>query len=341
MHTSRVIAAIGVLLIALAGASEVWAQSDLANARREYEITQNVIEKVRRLVEESGNRRAEEALRQAMEVQRQAGRELTSNGARAGKRLTLVARDYARRAAKLAGELSENKEFVFRQLERTREVLRRAREDLRGNDDPRVRDLMRTAQERQGQAETSYRERRFRVALRLTNLARELAHKSLDLSGPGPGTAPEEVMRTLNKTDEALRRAAEDLRAAGSELLDEARGLQDRARMNLREGRLGLALKLTLAARDLAERARRELTEGDGPEAVVREIEATRGFLSNAERFAEENDSDEARALVAEGYSHLERAEGHFRKGEIVAARAQLKLARKKAERAMEVAGGI
>lgn len=341
MHTSRVIAAIGALLIALAGASEVWAQSDIATARREYEITQNVIEKVRRLVEESGNRRAEEALRQAMEVQRQAERELMRSGARTGQRLTLIARDYARRAAKLAGELSENKEYVFRQLERTREVLRRAREDLRGNDDPRVRDLMRTAHERQGQAETSYREQRFWVALRLTNLARELTQRSLDLSGPGPGTTPDEVMRTLNQTDEALRRAVADLRGAGSVLLDEAHALQNRARMNFREGRPGLALKLTLAARDLAERARSESIEGEGPEAVAGEIEATRGFLSNAERFAEENDSDEARALVTEGYSHLERAEGHFKKGEIVAARAQLKLARKKAERAMEVAGGI
>ena len=328
-------------MIAIAGASEVWAQSDLANARREYEITQNVIEKVRRLVEESGNRRAEEALRQAMEVQRRAERELTRSGAMTCKRLTLIARDYARRAAKLAGELSENKEFVFRQLERTREVLRRAREDLRGSDDSRVRDLMRTAYERQEQAETSYREQRFRIALRLTNLARELAHKSLDLSGPGPGTTPDEVTRTLNRTDEALRRAAEDLQGTGSVLLDEAGALQGRARMNLREGRPGLALKLTLAARDLAEKARRESIEGDGPEPVAEEIEATRGFLSSAERFAEENDSDEARALVAEGYSHLERAEGHFGKGEIVAARAQLKLARKKAERAMEVAGGI
>ena len=121
-------------------------------------------------------------------------------------RLTLVARDYAKRAAKLAGEPSENKEFVFRQLQKTREILRRVREQSRDIDDVRVADLLRTAFERQEQAEASFRGHRFLVALRMTNLAREMAHKALDMSRGEPGTGPEQVRAALGRTDEVLGR---------------------------------------------------------------------------------------------------------------------------------------
>ncbi len=342
MRVFRVIAAAGALVALVVLASSAWAQSDYARAKKEYDITESVIEKVRRLVEESGNPRAEEPLRRAVEVQGQARFQLERQGAATtGLRLTMIARDYARRAAKLAAEPSENKEFVFRELQKTWEILRRVKDGLPDDDRSRAMDFLRSAFERQEEAESSFREFRFRVALRLTNLARELAHKSLDLSSGGPGAGPEKVRRAIEKTDEALGLATRELGGARPPLLEEAFRLQEGAENNFREGRLGLSLKLTLTARDLAERAVRGAAEADGPAAIAGEVEATRDFLVDAERLAKEYHSDEALALVREGFTHLEKAQEHLDKGEHVAARAQLKLARRKAERAMEVAGGL
>jgi hypothetical protein len=342
MRGVRIIAVVGMLAVLLTGASGAWAQSGYAQAKKEYDITQSVIEKVRRLVEESGNPRAEEPLKRAMDIQRQAGNQLERHGAVAtGLRLTMIARDYARRAAKIAGEPSENKEFVFRQLQKTWEILRRVKDGMHDDEGSRAADLLRSAFERQEEAESSFREFRFRVALRLTNLARELAHKSLDLSDGGPEADPERVRRAIEKTNEVLERVTRELRGSKPPLLEEALGLQERAENNLRDRRLGLALKLTLRARDLADRALRGGEGGDGPGAIAAEVEATRDFLADAERLAREYDSNEALALVREGFDHLEKAQEHLDKGEHVAARAQLKLARRKAERAMEVAGGL
>jgi hypothetical protein len=342
MRRVRVIALLVVLAVVAAGAAETRAQSGYAQAKKEYDITQSVIEKVRRLVEESGNPRAEEPLMRAMDIQRQAGRQLERHGAvTAGLRLTMIARDYARRAAKLAGEPSENKEFVFRELQKSWEILRRVKDEMHDGGPSTAADLLRSAFERQEEAESSFREFRFRVALRLTNLARELAHKSLDLSGGGREADPARVRRAIERTNEVLERVKKELRGATPVLLEEALGLQERAENNLGEGRFGLALKLTLRARNLADRALRGGEGGDGPGAIAAEVDATRDFLADAEKLAQEYDSDEALALVKEGFEHLAKAQEHLDKGEHVAARAQLKLARRKAERAMEVAGGL
>ncbi len=340
MKRVKLIVTIGALAILPAGASEAWSQGEGSRARKEFEITWNVIEKVKRIVEESGNRRAEDPLRRAMEVQRRAERELDRNAAVSGMRLTLIAREYAKRAAKIAGELSENKEFVFRQLERTREILRRVSEEAGGRDQERFRDLLNNAFERQAQAETSFREQRFRVALRMTQLARELAHKALELTRGEPGAGPERVRAALGRTDEVLGRVTRDLQGDRPPLLEEAYRLQDRAEHHLEEGRPAPALKLTLTARDLAGRAMREAIEGDGAAAVGQEIEATRDFLAGAEELARDSGSEEAMALVRKGYQHLNRAEDHFAGEDYMAARAELKVARRSAERAVEVAGG-
>jgi hypothetical protein len=155
-------------------------------------------------------------------------------------------------------------------------------------------------------------------------------------AGKGPGT----VEDALRRTDEVLGRVSEDLGGERPPLLEEAFNLQDRAKTHLKEGRLGPAMKLTQTARDLANRARGESIEGGGPGAVEREIESTRSFLAGAESLAQEAGSEEALTLVKQGYSHLEESQAYLQNKELMAARAQLKLARRKAERAMEVAGG-
>ena len=338
MRTGKVVAAVIALPLILCSSTDAQANMRRAEAERELQITQSVIDKVRRLVDESENRRARDPLRRAMDLQSQAMREFRGNGFGMTVKLTLVAREYAKRAGKLAGELSENKEFVFRQLERTRDILRKAGERTGEVGDTRARELLRGAYERQEQAETAFREHQFRVSLRTTQLARELAHKGLEMIGEEPGLSPERVLSAMKKTDEVLGRVSRELGDRRSPLLAEAYRLQDRAEAHAAEARLGPALKLTLTARDLANKA---LGDREGPDAFADEMRSTKVLTERAEVAARESGSETAVALVREAQSHIERAEAHFRDSDYVAARAQLKLARRKAEKALEVAGGL
>ena len=100
MTMLKVIATVGTALALLAASTDAFGGTRKREAERELKITQSVIAKVRRLVDESENRRAEEPLRRAMDLQNQAMREFRGNGFRNTVRLTHVARDFAKRAAK-------------------------------------------------------------------------------------------------------------------------------------------------------------------------------------------------------------------------------------------------
>jgi hypothetical protein len=337
MRSGRIAAAIVALLLVLGSATDAPANSRRSEAERELQITKSVIEKVRRLVDESENRRARDTLRRAMDLQNRAEREFRGNGFAVTVKLTLVAREYAKRAGKLAGEPSENREFVFRQLERTRDMLRKTREHAGEIGETQAEEILRAAYERQDQAETAFREHRFRVSLRMTQLARELAQKALEMVGEEPGASPQRVLSAMKETDEILGRVSRDLGGTRSPLLEEAYELQDRAEAHLNGGRFGPALKLTLTARDLAKKA---VVGPEGSDAVAGEMRSTKALTERAEAAARESGSETAGTLVGEARKHIERAEAHFRDADYVAARAQLKLARRKAERALEVAGG-
>jgi tetratricopeptide (TPR) repeat protein len=337
MTKARVAIVACALLALLVACGDVLAEQRKAEAERELNITQNVIEKVRRLVEESENRRAEEPLRRAVELQGRAMREYRGNSFGVTVRLTLVARDFAKRAAKLAGEASENRELVLRELDRTRDILRDARERVGEAGERGAGDLVGTALERQEQAETAFREGRFRLALRMTQMARDLGHKALETVRGEPGARPQRVGDAIEKTDEILSDISSALEGDKPPLLEEALRLQEKAAADFSAGRFGSALKFTLTARDLAQKS---FVEKDGPEGIAREIETTRELMTRADRAAMESNSDQAKALVKQARSYLEKAEAHFRDADYVAARAHLKLARRTAEKAIEAAGG-
>jgi hypothetical protein len=177
----------------------------------------------------------------------------------AAGRATFDARIHADRAIAMLRGLPDPGR-VEEQLQRTREILDRARERLATCDMPLARDLLRTALDMQARAEQAYRETRYLAALQLTTSARERATRALRLC-KSEESIEETVATALQRTDEVLARAHEVVDADGSDrarrLLANAEALQSRARAEAGSGRLRLALSLTRQAREQATRAMR------------------------------------------------------------------------------------
>lgn len=180
-------------------------------------------------------------------------------------RLTTEARGHAERAIAIVRGLPDPSR-VSTQVERTRDILERARERLTDCDNERARALLRVATEMQTRAETALRESRFLAALQLTMSARERAFKALRLCNIEESLQVS-ANRALQKTDEVITRAQDAVSDSQSEqarqALARAESLQSDATREYRAEHYEAALRLTQSARALAHRAIR-LTEGVG-----------------------------------------------------------------------------
>lgn len=147
---------------------------------------------------------------------------------------------------------------VLSQLERTREILDRARQGIEPCSVERARPLLRAALEMQGRAEASAREGRYLAALQLTLNARERAHQALRLCNADENLN-ESAERALTRTDEMIARAREVIRqndiAGAHRALDRAVAVEAEAWTQFRAEHFVEGLRLTQFARTLAHRA--------------------------------------------------------------------------------------
>ena len=223
------------------------------------EVTDRRIQLAKDLLAQTPNARAAAEVDQAVALQTMAKTAFSEGRFAAAGRATFDARIHADRAIALLRGLPDPGR-VEEQLQRTREILDRARDVLSHCDMPLARDLLRTALDMQARAEQAYRETRYLAALQLTTSARERATRALRLC-KSDESLEETVATALQRTDEVLARAHERLDGEGSEasrrLLANADALQSRARAEAGSGRLRLALSLTRQAREQATRAMR------------------------------------------------------------------------------------
>ena len=178
--------------------------------------------------------------------------------------LTLRARARADRAISLIRGLPDP-ERVLSQVERTRELLDRARERIEECDSDRARALLRAAMEMQLRAEAAVKESRYLAALQLTLSARERALRALRLCNMEENLQ-ESAERALRRTDEVLSRARDVVGEHGNErareLLGRAERIQAEAHAQFRTSHFAASLRLTQSARTLAYRAIRISTGG-------------------------------------------------------------------------------
>src|SRR5262245_12113399 len=158
------------MLTPLASLAPAWGQTTVDDVQAQLLRTDERIELAQTLLAGSDEAEAQVELDAAVTLQTQARAEFGAGHPRIALDLTLRARARADRAIAIARGPSPDR--VLAQLERTRELIDRARDRIEECDNDRARALLRVAVEMQTRAEAAAQEKRYLAALQLTLSAR-------------------------------------------------------------------------------------------------------------------------------------------------------------------------
>jgi hypothetical protein len=221
------------------------------------EATDQRIEQAQRIVAASSDPRAQVEVTAAVDIQARARTAFDAAHLRMALDLTLEARGHADRAIAIVRGLPDP-DRVTTQVERTREILDRARQRIEECDQPRARNLLRIAGEMQDRAESAVAASRYLAALELTMGARDRAFRALRLCNLEDDLRGS-VELALRRTDDILARARDVVTPSAPEEarrgLAEATELQTKAESEFRAEHFAVSLRLTQAARAMAHRA--------------------------------------------------------------------------------------
>jgi len=165
-----------IVLCLLAIGGSVYGQGHQGTALTSaLDRTDEIIDRAREAVAESGSQRAENLLRAAIQMQERAHGQATdaiANGnatmaLRAGK-LTLDARQRAEKAIAITRQGDENDDFLRRKLENTDNMIRRVEEKIAPDTPENILLMLDSAKEKQFRATELYRNRRLKMSLQLT-----------------------------------------------------------------------------------------------------------------------------------------------------------------------------
>ncbi|MCK4546314.1 MAG: hypothetical protein KAW17_02640 [Candidatus Eisenbacteria sp.] len=172
--------------------------------------------------------------------------------------------DLVKKIAKSLGGPAISQERLFRDLERTDEILDDISSVLGETDRPGVGTVVDRARAVQGQAQVQYEDGNLDFARRLTLRARSLARLGLRLADRAPAT---ETERVLTHTDDLIERYAERIRAGGNAqaitLLEDAVALQGEAWDSFHDDQIDVALTRTRAAAKLVNAAGKKTLGAD------------------------------------------------------------------------------
>jgi DNA-binding transcriptional ArsR family regulator len=232
---------------------------DLTPDRVQYalDVTDRRIEYAQLLVSNSDDDQARTELGFAVDLQARAKNAFAAAQLALAARLTIDARGHADRAIAVVKGLPDP-DRVVAQLERTREMVDRARERIEECNDERARSMVRVALEMQERSESAAQSGRYLAALQLTMSARERTLKALRMCRLEEDLQ-ESAERALRRTDEVIARAREVVGAGANDAarraLSRAVDLQGEATREDRAEHFDASLRLTTSARAFAHRA--------------------------------------------------------------------------------------
>jgi tetratricopeptide (TPR) repeat protein len=252
-----------LVLVALLVASTAHAQDPTRDrVQIALDLTDRRIEQAQTLLSSSDNANAGTELNVAIDLQARAKNAFAATQLRISLSLTLQARGHADKAIAIIKGLPDP-DRVQVQLERTRELIERARDRIEECESDRAHALLRVALEMQVRAEGAAGDGRYLAALQLTLSARERALKALRACNLEDNLR-ESAERALARTDVVIGRAHDRVADAGNEAaraaLSRAMDLEAQAQSQFRVEHFDASLRLTLSARALAQRAIRLCT---------------------------------------------------------------------------------
>ena len=234
--------------------------------QHDLEMTDSRIDQAVAIVSPTNIEPARMELSAAQETQARAKMEFMAQHCRIAQDLTLRARFHATRAIEIVhgpppggGDPGlPDPDRVLGQIERTRDLLERARDRIEECDQSRARAILSAAFDMQRRAEDALAHERPLAAFQLTVSARERALRALRLCNM-QDNLQESAEHALRRTDEILSRARDQVADRDEErarrMLRRALDLQKRAWDEFSVEHHEASLRLTQSARTLAQRA--------------------------------------------------------------------------------------
>ena len=222
---------------------------------------------------------------------------------------------FARPAPALA-QGSEDAVRVQEALERTDEVIARAKQLIEETRSEKGRVALRFAMEMQTRAWNSYRGNGYRVALRYTIEARDEAWHAMSLARADI-RSEESLARVAEEARERLQNVRDMMIDGGvrddhaMKLVEEARGLLDKSRLNAQQNRYQLALRLAANARQLAMKAEERVRSTRMlKESLERRLGLLDRLMERARERVGEKGDEKTRAELRLAERKLEQARG-------------------------------
>jgi hemoglobin-like flavoprotein len=290
----------GVILLlagpAMAQGSQNGPSGQIDNLRMEMERTDQVIEQARQAVQESRSETGQIALDQAKAVQTQAWEQFRKGNAYGygqAAKLTVVARELAQKAiaaSRMGSPTEENEDIVLRKLERVRQLLDRAREEIAGTDNSRVRTLYQSARDNLDQAWEFYRASQYRPAVKLCNQVENAVRKML-AAAQQQKRGESQFERRAEQVQSRLEKQLQQMSDCGSEngqkLFEQAREMYRKALQMADQNNPGAAQKQLQQARRLANQANEECRNGD---ALQQRLQTMTQKFERLQQQVEQND---------------------------------------------------
>lgn len=307
---------------------EALAQStgDLATLERELEATDMIIHRAAEMARDAGNVQAAELVKKAVETQAQARHSFASNNLAGVRILTMAARKMAQRAIALMHSPDGRGDRVQAELERTDELLSRAREHLDPASPESAHSFLTAAQHQQEKAWQLFRSNELRPALRMTLQVRNMLKKLTARLGHDN---PDRLNAILTRVEALVEKANAAALAGGN---PRALRLAARATEMLKRAKEFIANEQMQPARRHLEQAgklaRQALRHGDDQSPTLDDamrryesmFDQLRDMLSEspnpaAERLLEESREhfDLAVELAAEGEDKMTQAQAEMR----------------------------
>jgi len=314
----------------------------------ELDRTDRIIERAKDQagVTTSTNDRVTQLLRQAEKLQGDARETYKPNDRRtwaAAMKLTMSARDLARRALE-SGEIDVKAHESIRDLlESTKDLIDRAATIVGEHGDAEAKKLLDSGIWQLDRAQDAYHDENYRKAIRLAASASDLVQRAIqraraDTSG-GPPSLDRALERTDTLIDELRAGIAENSNSNARDLLDQAVELQSRARKVMLSQRPGMALRLTAQAGQSALDGLLLLARNPSRGDVERALAVVDQLTSDLAPDVASSGSPEAQVLLDSSRQRQTEAADHLAKGEFAAAIESARISEALLRRAAEAAG--
>jgi hypothetical protein len=336
--------AMALALLAATATAQPGISSDPA---RELERTDRILERAREQVQGvSMSDRAVEYLDKAFVMQGRAKTTYRPNDRftwRPTYLLTMQARDLARRALETAEIEVKAHESIRDLIESTRDLSQDAATLIHERGDPETKHLLDAGIWQLQRAEESYRSGEYRKAIRLAATARDLVQRAMQrVRGDAPGGAAAvdaAIDRTQALIEEVRVHLEDSSDARARNLLDDAVKLQQNALQMRKEGRPGLALRITTRARQSALDAMLRVSAKPEKEEVERALSVVDQLIQDAAALIDASGSAEAATLLDSARQREAEARGLLAEGKTAQALATARIAESLLRRAAEISG--